>query len=238
MKRVLAILFVLAMVAAACGDDDTGSTTPLSSATSSTTSSTTSTTSTTTSTSTTTTTSTTTSTSTTTTTMPPSSSTPIDLAPSSVESTDPLETVLELDGVSLTTTRDGHVGFTFDMVEHGDPTAQLFGTPEGVFVSCSSFEADGVGLTQCLYQTPDGFGFEESETPEDFPPMTAWIPTIEVTESEISITVEGTTYTGTGLVVEDGPVMVAINPDGSLQNPITRRTGEITSAELFAELNA
>ena len=74
--------------------------------------------------------------------------------------------------------------------------------------------------------------------PELFPPMTAWLPGLVLTEDSISITFDGRTFVGDALVIEDGPVMVAINPDGSLRDPVTRRTGEITAAELYAAMNA
>ncbi len=162
-------------------------------------------------------------------------STPITLTEVVPDDPDPLETILPLTGVSVTTTAAGELGFTLPNQEFGDLVVRLLGVGEGQFIICSTF-LDGTLTTQCFAQTPDGFFLEDADVPAEFPGFTAWVPKIAVTSDSISIEIDGVTYTGTGLQIEDGPVMVAINPDGSLQNEVTRRSGEISAAELFTAL--
>ncbi len=137
--------------------------------------------------------------------------------------------------MSVTTTAAGEIGLTFAGQEFGDLVVRLTGTPGGQFIVCSTF-FDGTLMTQCFAQTPEGFFLEDGDVPPEFPEFTAWVPRITVTADSISIEVDGVTYTGTGLQIEDGPTMVAINPDGSLRDPVTRRSGEITAAALAAAL--
>lgn len=153
------------------------------------------------------------------------------------EDPDPLETIEPLTGVTLTVLPDGEFGFTFEEVRHGDPTVRLQGLPEGTSVLCVTYVEDGSTTTQCLAQSGAEFPVINYATPERFPPNTAWVPNVEVTGDTISIEVDGTVYTGNALVVEDGPTFVQIDPNtGGLAEPVTRRSGIITAAELAAAL--
>jgi hypothetical protein len=151
---------------------------------------------------------------------------------------DPLETIEPLTGVQLTVTRDGHVGFTFDEVLYGDPNVRLQGLPAGYFLACSTFVDGGVTTTQCVVQTPTDFPVVDLPTPEDFPENTAWLPNVSVEGDAITVEIDGEVYSGGSLQVEDGPVFVQIDPNtGGLAEPVTRRTGEISAADLAAALN-
>lgn len=242
MKRGVTVLAFSALVLVACGGNDSVSTTAAPTTTAATTTTVASTTTvapTTTVAATTTTAPTTTTTApTTTTTEAPTRSVDVSFDEVVSAQPDPLETLEPLTGVTITVTRDGDVGFTFDAVEFGDPHVSLQGLPGGTNVVCSTYDEDGTRRTQC-FATTSTFPTDNHETPDLFPPNTAWVPTLLVDGPTVSIEVDGTVYTGTSLQVEDGPVFVQIDPNtGGLAEPVTRRIGEISAADLAAALNA
>lgn len=213
---------VVALLAAACGGSgEAGSTTTTS--TGDTTASST----------------TTTSPTTTTTTM--AAPEPVELMLESVPpSTDPLETIEPLDGVTVTTDIDGAVVFTFAESMYGGISIRLLGLPDGQHVACSwypsdEFAGDGEG-TGCFSQTQTGYVGDEPYSNGDASMMSV-VVAMDVTADSITITVGDTAFTGTGLSLEDGPLFVQIDPStGGLAEPVTRRTGEITAAELLTAL--
>jgi hypothetical protein len=166
---------------------------------------------------------------------------PVELMLESVPpSTDPLETIEPLDGVTVTTDIDGAVVFTFAESMHGGISIRLLGLPDGQHVACSwypsdAFAGDGEG-TGCFSQTQTGYVGDEPYSNGDAPTMSV-VVAMDVTADSITITVGDTAFTGTGLSLEDGPLFVQIDPNtGGLAEPVTKRTGEITAAELFAAL--
>jgi hypothetical protein len=166
---------------------------------------------------------------------------PVDLAVEAAPpSEDPLETIETLDGVTVHRNAAGAVVFTFAESLHGGLSISLLGLPAGTLVVCSwyaaaEFEGDGEG-TGCFSQTAAGFVGDEPYSNGDAPAMSV-VMSIEVTEDSISITVGDETFTGDGLSLDDGPLFVQIDPNtGGLSEPVTRRTGTITAAELFAAL--
>lgn len=168
---------------------------------------------------------------------------PVELMLESVPpSTDPLETIEPLDGVTVTTDIDGAVVFTFAESMYGGISIRLLGLPDDQHVACSwypsdEFAGDGEG-TGCFSQTQTGYVGDEPYSNGDAPTMSV-VVAMDVTADSITITVGDTAFTGTGLSLEDGPLFVQINPStGGLAEPVTRRTGEITAAELFAALGA
>jgi hypothetical protein len=154
---------------------------------------------------------------------------------------DPLETIEPLSGITVSMGEDGRVVFTFADSQHGGVGVQLTGLAEGQFSLCSwlstdEFTGEGEG-TSCFAQSAEGF-FGVDPLPNGPAPTMSVLMDLVVTTDTVSITIDGTTFTGDGLRFDDGPVFVQIDPStGELSEPVTRRTGTITAAELFAALN-
>lgn len=223
-KRFVALAFVL-LVVAACGGGTGDAGTTTTTTTGDTTGSTAA--------------SSTTSTTTTTTTM--AAPEPVELTlEATPPSEDPLETIEVLDGVTVWRDADGAVVFAFAENLHGGLSVRLLGLEPGQHVVCSwypaeDFDGDGEG-TGCFAQTQDGFATDEPYSNGDAPPMSV-VMMLEVTEDSVGVMVGGEIYTGTGLSIDDGPVFVQIDPNtGGLSEPVTRRTGTISAAELYAAL--
>lgn len=156
-------------------------------------------------------------------------------------SADPLETILPLDGVTVSMNADGAYVLTFAESMYGGLSARLLGLADGEHVVCSwwaeaDFEGEGEG-TGCFSQTQAGYVGDPPYANGDAPTMSL-VLMVEVTADSISLTVGDTTFTGTGLSVDDGPLFVQIDPNtGGLAEPVTRRTGIISASDLFAAIN-
>ncbi len=184
-----------------------------------------------------------TSSTTTSTTVVDPSSAPADLVLAEVVPTDPdpLETIEPLTGVSVSSNSDGSYVFTFGESQYGGLGVRLTGLPESDLATCDWFSAedfDGAGEgTGCFYQTADGFEVTEPVSNGDAPPSSV-VMMLVVTMDSVTLTIGDMTFTGTGLRFDDGPLFVQIDPNtGGLAEPVTRRTGEITAADLYAAIN-
>ncbi len=154
---------------------------------------------------------------------------------------DPLETILPLTGVSVVVNPDGHYVFTFAESLHGGVGVSLTGLPGNDLATCDwyseeDFPGDGEG-TGCLYQTADGFDGTEPESNGDAPPRSV-VMMLQVTMDSVMLTIGDMTFTGTGLRFDDGPLFVQIDPNtGGLAEPVTRRAGEISAADLYSAIS-
>jgi hypothetical protein len=154
---------------------------------------------------------------------------------------DPLETILPLDGVTVSMSADGKYVFTFAAAEHGGIGVQVAGVADGVFASCDwksvdEFPGDGEG-TGCFWQSSEGFDTAEPVSNGDAPTQSV-VVMLEVTIDSVTLIIGEDRFTGTGLRFDDGPLFVQIDPNtGGLAEPVTRRTGEIGAADLYTALN-
>lgn len=215
-NRLLLIIGVVALVAAACSSGEQSADTTATSSTTSTTAAAP------------------TSSTTTSTTEAPSEPTLLPLAPVVIEDDDPNLTIEHLESVMVHMV-DGFLVVTFD-----SPQFAMNANVRDVSGNSVDCGRGNDGESRCDIFFADGSFVGEVYDLGDIvltDNQIALPATVSGPQGSITIPVEGTDYSSQNIRFMDGPLFVQIDPNsGGIAEPVTRRLGDATGAELAAAI--
>jgi len=159
------------------------------------------------------------------------------LGPDPEGSTDPLETINHLESV-LVQAVDGGVSVQFPAMENGGLRVEIADLAQGIDVFCDLFMRGDELTSNCSGFNPaTGQFLDAVDNPIlDVADGYAFVVPMTVDADYVSISFGGATYMAQTVTFSDAPGFVQIDPSGALVSAVVRTIGIALAAEVFAAL--